>query len=78
MTARVYPQWLLDIVAPGQVYPSDAAIMGRAIELTLAVLQRGQGARLAPSSPRIRARSLPSLTTRCSWSWMSQPMPRSW
>jgi tRNA(Arg) A34 adenosine deaminase TadA len=43
MTVGVYPQWLLDIVAPGQVYPSDAAIMRRAIELTLAALQRGEG-----------------------------------
>ena len=43
MTAGVYPQWLLDLVAPGQVYPSDAAIMRRAIELTLAALQRSQG-----------------------------------
>jgi tRNA(Arg) A34 adenosine deaminase TadA len=43
MTTIVYPQWLLDIVAPGQVYPSDDAIMRRAIELTLAGLQRGQG-----------------------------------
>ena len=43
MTAVVYPQWLLDIVAPGQIYPSDAAIMRRAIALTLAALERGQG-----------------------------------
>jgi tRNA(Arg) A34 adenosine deaminase TadA len=43
MTAGIYPQWLLDLVAPAQVYPSDADIMRRAIELTLAALQRGQG-----------------------------------
>ena len=43
MTAVVYPPWLLDIVAPGQLYPSDAAIMRRAITLTLAALERGQG-----------------------------------
>jgi len=56
MTAGIYPQWLLDLVAPAQVYPSDADIMRRAIELTLAALQRGQGGRLALSSPRSRAR----------------------
>ena len=33
----------ITIVAPGQVYPSDVAIMRRAIELTLAALERGQG-----------------------------------
>jgi tRNA(Arg) A34 adenosine deaminase TadA len=43
MTAGSYPQWLLDIVAPGQVYPSDRDIMTRTIELTLTGLQRGQG-----------------------------------
>ncbi len=43
MTAVAYPKWLLDIVAPGQVCPSDGAIMTRAIELALAGMQRGQG-----------------------------------
>ena len=43
MTAVAYPPWLLDIVAPGQVYPSDEAIMRRAIALTLAALQHNQG-----------------------------------
>ena len=43
MTAGVDPRWRLDRVAPAQMYPSDAAIMRRAMELTLAALQRGQG-----------------------------------
>ena len=43
MTAGVDPQWWLDLVAPAQMYPSDAAIMRRAMELTLAALPRGQG-----------------------------------
>jgi hypothetical protein len=48
MTAGVDPQWWLDLVAPAQVSPSDAAIMRRTMELTLAALPRGQGARLVP------------------------------
>lgn len=36
MTAGLYPHWRLDLVAPGQVYPSDAAIMSCAMELALA------------------------------------------
>jgi hypothetical protein len=52
MTAGVDPRWRLDRVAPAQMYPSDAAIMRRAMELTLAALPRGQGARLVPLSPR--------------------------
>ena len=43
MTAGVDPQWRLDRVALAQMYPSDAAIMRRAMELTLAALPRGQG-----------------------------------
>ena len=43
MTAGVDPQWRLDLVAPAQVYPSDADIMRRTMELTLAALQRSQG-----------------------------------
>jgi hypothetical protein len=34
MTAGVDPQWWLDLVAPAQVSPSDAAIMRRTMELT--------------------------------------------
>jgi hypothetical protein len=52
MTAGVDPLWQLDLAAPAQMYPSDAAIMRRAMELTLAALQRGQGARLVPLSLR--------------------------
>ena len=43
MTAGVDPLWRWDLVAPAQVSPSDAAIMRRAMELTLAAFQRGQG-----------------------------------
>ncbi|HEY7490316.1 MAG TPA: nucleoside deaminase [Candidatus Tectomicrobia bacterium] len=43
MTAVLYPQWMLDIVAPGTVYVSEAAIMTKAIALTLSGLERRQG-----------------------------------
>jgi guanine deaminase len=45
MRSPTYPQWILDIVAPGEVYTHDAAIMSKAITVTLTGLARGCGGR---------------------------------
>ena len=38
-----YPDWLLQILRPGQVCQDDETIMAKAVELTLAALTSGQG-----------------------------------
>ena len=43
MSQDPYPDWLLRILRPGQVYQDDATIMTKAVELTLAALTGGQG-----------------------------------
>lgn len=44
MPQDTYPDWLLRLLRPGQVYQDDAAIMAKAIELTLAALTGGRSA----------------------------------